>query len=167
MTQFHCHFHVRQTCKSCHRPGLRQSQSSFGCLPSSKNCVSTDSNQGAKDPYEDSKCTKLDIHACILSPAANWGHTTDVLLPSVQTDPDSTLTAGNVSQSICFSDGSDENISPPSDATQGNDPSFPSMTDDVLSFPGNTNHHQTIICLPSHVLPNMSCTSIHVDTTFL
>ena len=79
-------------------------------------------NQGTNDPLQDSECNELDCHACRLFPTMHWGHATDGSLPSVQPNLDSTLTAGNVSQLICFSDGSNKNNGPPSDTTQGNDP---------------------------------------------
>ena len=61
------------------------------------NCVLMDSNQGIKDLSQASNCTELDHHTCSLSPTANWGFTVDASFPSVQPDPNSTPTAGNVS----------------------------------------------------------------------
>ena len=96
--------------------------------------VSMDSNQGAKDSSQDSKCTELDSHACQLSPMANWGHIGVGPLNSTQPDPNSTLTMGNTLQSIHFSNGTEENFSCPSDTTVGNDPSFPSVINDISSI---------------------------------
>ena len=100
-------------------------------------------NQGAKDPLQDSKKTELDSHARRLLPTANWSHTNIGFVASVQTDPNSTPTMGNTSQSIHFSDGSNENNSPPSVTTVGNDPLFPSVTDDISSVPENANPHSS------------------------
>ena len=67
------------------------------------NCVLMDSEQGTKDPLQDSKCTELDSHVRQLLPMANYGHTNTGFVASVGPDPNSTPTAGNISQSICFS----------------------------------------------------------------
>ena len=107
-----------------------------------------DSKPGAKDSSQDSKYTELDGHARQLSPTAGWGHTDFGLLNSIQPDLDSTPTAGNTSQSIHFLNGSEENNSPPSDTTVGNDPSFPSVINNVSSI-GNANHHPSSKLNPS------------------
>ena len=99
-----------------------------------------DSNPGAKDSSQDSKCTELDDHARQLSPMANWSHTGLGLLNLVQPDPNSTPTAGNTLHLICFLNKSEDNNSPPSDTAVGTDPSFPSVINDISSI-RNTNHH--------------------------
>ena len=96
-----------------------------------------DSNQGAKDSAQDSKCAELDSHARQLSPMADWGHAGLGPLSLVQPDPNSTPTVGNALQ-----------LSPPSDTTVGNDPSFPSVINDVSSI-GKANH-----CLLSKLNPS-------------
>ena len=113
------------------------------------NHVSMDSNQGAEDSLQDSKCDELDSHAHQLSPTAGWGHTNASSLASVQPNLNSTLAMGNVSQLIHFSNGSNENNSPPGVTTMGNDPLFPSVTDDVSSVPENANHCSSSKSRPS------------------
>ena len=120
------------------------------------NCVLMDSNQGDKDPSQDFKCSELDCHLHGLSPTTNWGYTTNFLLPSARPDPDSTLTAGNISQSICFCNGSNKNNSPPRNMTQGNEPSFPSVTNDISSIPGNTNHNSSSKSSPSRHISHVN-----------
>ena len=119
-----------------------------------------DSNQGTKDSSQDSKCTELDSHAHQLSPIADWGHTPTGLLTSVWPNLNSTLTVGNILQLIHFSNRTDRSNSPPSDATMGNDPSFPSMINDVSSI-GNANHHPSSKSNPSDVL-DVAVTNIAV-----
>ena len=79
---------------------------------------------------------------------AGWGHTDFSPLNLIQPDLDSTPTAGNTSQSIHFSNGSEENNSPPSDVTAGSDPSFPSVINDISSI-GNPNHRPSSELNPS------------------
>ena len=81
---------------------------------------------------------------------ANWGHIDNSFVASVQLDPKSTPTTGNVSQSTCFSNGSNENNSPPSVMTVGNDPLFPSMTNGVSLIPENANPHLSSKSSPSN-----------------
>ena len=111
-----------------------------------------DSNQGAKDSSQDSKCTELDGHTCQLSPTADWGHTNIGSLSSVQPESNSTPTVGNISQLIRFLNGTNKNDSPPSDTTMGNDLSFPSVINDVSSVPRNVNHHPSSKSSPSNSL---------------
>ena len=69
-----------------------QDSSNPNCLDASKvpNCDLMDSNQGAKDSSQDSKCTKLDSHMRQLSPMADWGHTGLGTLSLTQPNPNST-----------------------------------------------------------------------------
>ena len=76
----------------------------------------------------------------------------------------STPTVDNVSQSICFSDGSNENDSHPSVTTTGNDPLFPSVIDGVSSIPKNTNPHLSSKSSPSN---NQDIAVTNIATTNL
>ena len=64
------------------------------------NCVLLDSNQGAKDLSQDSKCPELNSHACGLSPMANGGHTVGcpIQSPTVVSIPWSYITNDEMTQ---------------------------------------------------------------------
>ena len=133
------------------------------------NCVLLDSNQGAKDSSQDSKCAELDGHVCGLSPTANCGHTNNGLIALGQPNPNYTPIMGNISQSICFSNGSNEDNSPPSDTTTGNDPLLPSVINDISSIPRNKSHHSSSKSSPSNghgvAVTNIAATNVpaHCD----